>query len=171
MSPSPARSLSLVQIHVDCDSIPWMLTVVQVIAVSGVVDVHIIVVVPIVRPVFRPWVNDTEPKAAILEPGVPTRKNHRETAKAEAVILAKGATETVVGNPVAIVTAALAPFAVLRLPATRAILKPHATPVTFLDKVQLDADGDAILGIPAVVQVIAVPTVVDIHIIVLVPVV
>jgi hypothetical protein len=161
MSLSPARSPSLIQIHVDCDSIPGMLTVVHVIAVSGVVDVHVIVVVPIVRPVFRPWVNDTEPKAAILEPGVPTRKNYWETVKPEPVNLAEGVTETVVGNTVTVVAASLLPPAVLGLPAPRAILKPHATPVTFLDKVQVDADGDAILRIPSVVQVIAVPTVVD----------
>ena len=117
-----------------------MLTVVQVIAVSGVVDVHIIVVIPIVRPVFRPWVNDTKPKAAILEPGVPTRKNHRETVKAKSVILAEGVTETIVGDTVTAVAAALLPFAVLRLPVMCAILKPHAAPVTFLNKVQVYAD-------------------------------
>jgi hypothetical protein len=37
--------------------------------------------------------------------------------------------------------------------------------------VEVDGDRDSIPGIPAVVQVIAVPEVVDIHIIVLVPVV
>ena len=52
-----------------------------------------------------------------------------------------------------------------------AMLQPHPASVTFLNKVQVDPDGDAILGIPSVVQVIAVPAVIDIHIIVFVPIV
>jgi hypothetical protein len=39
---------TLVQINLDCDSIPGIPAVVQVIAAVGVVDIHVIVVVPIV---------------------------------------------------------------------------------------------------------------------------
>jgi len=43
--------------------------------------------------------------------------HHGETVDAEPVLLAVVATETVIGNAVAVVTAALLPGAVLRLPA------------------------------------------------------
>jgi hypothetical protein len=44
----------LVQVNVDSDAIARIPAVVQVIAVARVVDVDIIVVIPVVGPVFRP---------------------------------------------------------------------------------------------------------------------
>jgi hypothetical protein len=41
--------------------------VVQVIAVIDVDDINIVGVVPVVRPVSRPWVNEAEPIALVLE--------------------------------------------------------------------------------------------------------
>jgi hypothetical protein len=147
-----------------------MLTVVQVIPVPGVIDINVVVLVPNVRPVFRPRVHNAEPIAAVLESWVPTRKHYRKAVDAEPVIPAEGATETVIGNAIAPVAATLLPSAMFGIPSAGAVLQPHIAPVVWLHEVDIDTDGDAILRISPVVQVIAVPEVVHIHIIVFVPV-
>jgi hypothetical protein len=61
----------LVRVDADCDSNAGMAPVVQVISTIGVGDIHVIIVVPVVRPGFRPRVHETEPKTVILETGIP----------------------------------------------------------------------------------------------------
>jgi hypothetical protein len=114
----------LVQIEADGDAIAGISTVVQIISITVVVHVDVIAVVPIAGPVFWPRVNQTEPIAAILETAVAANIHHGETVDAEPVILAIVGTETVIGNAVAVVTAALLPGAVLRLPAMCTITLP-----------------------------------------------
>ena len=87
------------------------------------------------------------------------------------MIRTKVTTIAVLGNPVAVVAAALLPVAVLILPVVRAVLLPRDSPSTILPTAYVDADRDAIPRIPSVVEVIAAPVVVDIHIVVCVPVV
>jgi len=116
----------LVHKNGDCNSIPGIPTVVHVIAVPGIVDIHIIVVIPIVRPVFRPRIKDTEPKAAVLEAGIPANHYHRVAVDAERVIRAEVTPITVLWNAVAVVAATLLPGAVLGLEATCAMLLPDS---------------------------------------------
>src|ERR1700686_2980451 len=97
----------LVHKNGDCDSIPGIPTVVHVIAVPRIVDIHIIVVIPVVRPVFRPRVKDAEPKPAVLEGGIPANHYHRVTVDAERVIRAEVTSITVLRNAVAVVAATL----------------------------------------------------------------
>ncbi len=78
---------------------------------------------------------------------------------------------TVLGNLVAVVAAALLPVAVLILPVVRTVLLPCHSPSTILPASCVDTDRDAIPGIPAVVQIIAAPGVIHIHIVVCVPIV
>src|ERR1700682_4727243 len=56
---------------------------------------------------------------------MPAHVCHREAVDAECVTLAIVATEAVVGNAVAVVTAALLPVAMLRLPAVCTITLPR----------------------------------------------
>ena len=126
-----------VHIDGDCDPIPGVPAVVQVIAVFGVNDIHIIVVVPIVRPVLWPWVHETEPKAAVLEPRIPAIQLHRVPVDAEPVIRTKVAPITVIWNTVAAVAATLLPVTVLRLPVTCAMLLPHLPLLTWLHPLPL----------------------------------
>jgi hypothetical protein len=133
----PALDEPLVHVDGDCDSIPGIPAVVHVIAVLGVDDVYIIVVVPIVGPVFRPWVHETEPKAAVLEARIPAVQLHRVPVNAEPVIRTKAHAITVIRNAVAVVTATLLPVAVLGLPVTRAMLLPHLPLLTLLHALPL----------------------------------
>jgi len=111
--------------------------VVQVIAVPEIIDIHIIVLVPVVAPVFWPGVNDTEPKAAVLEAGIPANNCQREAVDAEPVILTKVTPITVPRNTIAFVAAALLPGAVLGLPATCAMLLPNPALFTLLHTLRL----------------------------------
>jgi hypothetical protein len=125
----------------DCDSIPRIATVVQVIAVVRVFDIHIIVVVPVVGPVFRPWVNRTEPEATVLEPEVPANFFHGVAVDAEGVFRTKVAIVAIVGNAVPVVAAALLPGAMLGLKVMRAMLVPCTVLFAFLPSLLL-------LGLP-----------------------
>ena len=127
----------LVYVEGDGDAILGIPTVIQVIAVPGVVYIHIVVVVPVVGPVFRPRVNQTEPKTAVAEAAMPANVHHGKTLEAEPVIMAVVAAETGLRNAVAAVTAALLPGAVLRLPATRTFMLPSSPLLAFLSRVAM----------------------------------
>jgi len=111
--------------------------VVQVVAIPGVNDIHIIVVVPIVRPVFWPWVNYTEPKAVVLEARIPANILQLVPEDTESVVRTKVAAVTVLGNAVSVVAAALLPIAVLGLPVMCAMLLPNGPLFAWLSKASL----------------------------------
>jgi hypothetical protein len=114
----------LVQVETDGNAVAGISAVIQIISVTVVVHVYVIVVVPVGIPVLRPRVNHTEPIAAVLEAAMPADISHRETVDAEAVIMAVVAIETGLWYPVAVVTAALLPGAVFRLPTVGASALP-----------------------------------------------
>ena len=91
--------------------------VVQVVAVVGVGDVHVVVVIPVIAPVFRPWVNKTYPIALILEAWVPTNDQEGQAIDAEPMVTTKVSAVTVVRDTVAVISATLLPVAVVRVPA------------------------------------------------------
>src|SRR5258708_1172628 len=68
---------------------------------------------------------------------MPTNVHHREPVDAEPVFLPIVATETVIRNAIAVVTAALLPGAVLRLPATCAITLPRDLLLALLSRAAL----------------------------------
>jgi hypothetical protein len=127
----------LVHVDADCNSIAWMPAVVQVVSVIRIIDIYIIAVVPVVGPIFGPRVNEAEPKAAVLEAGIPTNNQDGKTIDAEPVITPKMPTEAVLRNAVAGVTAALPPVTVLGLPAMCATLLPSAPLFAFLSMLLL----------------------------------
>ena len=121
-----------VQINGNGDAVAGISSVVQVIAISRVVDIHIIVVVPVVGPVFRPRVNQAEPIASVLEARISAHDNYWVAVDAERVTRTKVAIVTVVGNAIAAVSATLLPIAVLGLPVMRAMLLPVTLLLAFL---------------------------------------
>ena len=90
-----------------------MTAVVQIIAVAAEVHVHVVAVVPIIGPVFRPRIDQAEPIASVLEAALPADVCHGKTVDAEFVGLAIGTTETVIRNAIAGVAAALLPVTML----------------------------------------------------------
>ena len=91
--------------------------VVQVIAVVNVDNVNIVVVVPVIAPVFRPRVNSSDPIAAVLEARVPAHNQEGQAVDAESMVLTKISAEAVVRNAITVVAAALLPGAVFGFPA------------------------------------------------------
>ncbi len=91
--------------------------VVQVIAVVDVGHANVVVVIPVVLPVFRPWVDKTYPTALILEARVTTNGHEGEAIDAKPMVPAEVSSISVVGNAVAVVGATLLPVAVVRVPA------------------------------------------------------
>jgi hypothetical protein len=87
--------------------------VVHVVAVIDVGDINVVGVVPVVRPVLRPWVNRTEPITLVLEAWVSADNQERETMDPEPVIRSKVSAVTVVRDAIAVVAAALLPGAVI----------------------------------------------------------
>ena len=90
--------------------------VVQVIPVVDERDINIIVVVPVVSPVFRPRVNGSDPIATVLEARVSADDHEGETIDSESMFLTKVSAETIVRNAITAVAATLLPSAVIGIP-------------------------------------------------------
>jgi hypothetical protein len=101
-----------------------MPTVVQVITAVEIGDIDLIGVVPVVCPIRRIWVDDTEPVAAALEAGISPDDQERKTSNSESVPLSKVSAEAVVGNPIPSVSAALLPATVILRPIACLALAP-----------------------------------------------
>src|SRR6185369_5503977 len=84
-------------------------TVVQVIAVVDVSDINVVGVVPVIRPIFWPRINKTEPIAAVLEAGISAHNLERPSVNSEPMIRPKVSTEPVIRDAVAVVTTTLLP--------------------------------------------------------------
>lgn len=106
------------------NSILRILAVVQIIAIRGVIKVNIIVVVPIIRPILRPRIDDTDPVSAVLEARMSASHRHMIPTQAERMIRPKVFAITEVRNPVTDVPAALPPVAMLRPPIVCAMFIP-----------------------------------------------
>ena len=105
-----------VRIEADGNAIVGISVVAKIISPIIENHIHVIAVVPIARPGFRPRIDHTEPKAAVLEALLSANIHHVQTTEEEPVILAVILIETGIRDAVAVVTAALLPGPVLRLP-------------------------------------------------------
>ena len=114
----------LVDIYGDRDPVAGISAVIHVIAAFVIVNVDVIVFVPVIRPIFRPGVEDAEPKTVILKAGKSAVCFHGKTVDPEPVVGTEVAAEMILGNTVAVVAAALLPGAVLGPPAACAMLLP-----------------------------------------------
>ena len=128
-----SRTGSRLQGDADCNSraarIP---AVIQVVAIVGVQEIHVVGLVPIVSPVFGIRIHDTEPIAAVLEARVPVYLQERQAVDVERVPLAVVTAEIDIRNVVSVVAAALLPGTVLRFEITGATMLPRAMLFAFL---------------------------------------
>ena len=111
---------------VDSNGDTWMAAVVHVIAVIDVVHVYVVGFVPGACPGFRPWINDTEPEAAVLESGVSIHDNDRSAVDAEPVSTAKMRTEAICRNAVTVVAPTLVPIMMFMFPIVRTMVLPNS---------------------------------------------
>jgi len=130
---APLEAAPVVFLHRNPDRYPGprIPAIKQVVSIVYVIDVDVVRVIPVVSPVFRPWVDGTEPVSAILETRVSSHHHEREDADSEPMIPSKVSAETFIGNTVSVVSATLRPSAVIRLPVTCAMLLP-ITPMGML---------------------------------------
>src|SRR5579864_679743 len=96
----------------DGDSIAGVSAVVHVIAVSVVVDIYVVILVPIVRPIFGPRVKKADPITVVWEPGIPAKEVQPKAEDAETVIPAKVDAETIIRNTISVIATTLSPIAV-----------------------------------------------------------
>ena len=108
----------------DCKTEAGISAIVQVVPVV-IADVHVVGSVPVIRPAFRPRVEEHEPITAVLESRIPGH-DHGSALHTEPVLAAKRKLESVLRNVVATIAAALRPSAMLGLPVLGTILLPGA---------------------------------------------
>jgi len=89
----------------------------QVIAVVDVGDINVVVVIPVIAPVFRPWVNETDPIALVLKARISAHNQEWEAIDSEPMVRPKVSTEPVVRDAITVVAATLLPGPVVRIPA------------------------------------------------------
>ena len=96
----------------------------QVIAVVYIGDIDIVVVIPVISPILRPRVNQTDPITLVLEAWVATNDEEGQAVDAESVVGPEVPAVTVVRDAVAVVAAALLPVPVVRFPVLGFMLLP-----------------------------------------------
>jgi len=101
---------------VDSNSGVRIAAVVYVVAVVHVSDINVVVVVPVVSPVFWPRVNRADPVAVVLEAGISTYDQEGQAADSEAMIGTEVSAIAIIRDAVAVVAAALLPIAVVGIP-------------------------------------------------------
>ena len=103
-----------------------MPTVEQVIPMVDVRDVNVIVVIPVVAPVFRARIHGGQPISAVLEPRISSHNQKGQAVDPEAGFRPKVSPKAVVGDSVAAIAATLFPGAMLGFPPVRAMQSPTA---------------------------------------------
>jgi len=106
----------------DGDWVVRVIAVIQIVPIPGVVKIHIVGLVPVLPPAFRPRIDNRDPVSVILEARLSSDKDQGKAVDAEEVVMPEKEPEAAVGNPVAVIAAALAPALVFVLPRTGARL-------------------------------------------------
>lgn len=96
----------------------------QVVAVVDVFNIDFVGVIPVSGPVPWPGINHAEPEAIVLEAWISAHHQEGEASDAELVITAEVSTKLLLGDPVAVIPAALAPGAMVALPVSGPMLLP-----------------------------------------------
>jgi hypothetical protein len=91
--------------------------VVHVVAVINIGDINVVVVVPVIPPIFRPRVKGTDPIALVLEARVSAHNLEGEVVDTKPMVFPKVSAVAVVRDAVAAISATLLPGAVVGIPA------------------------------------------------------
>lgn len=94
-----------------------MAAVIQVITVVDVAHIDFVRVIPVVRPVLRPWVHQAEPISPVLKAGKTANYLEWPAINAESMLRSKISTEAGVWDAVTVVASALLPGVMVRFPA------------------------------------------------------
>ena len=122
-------------LKIDVDRDTWtagISAIEQVISITAVIDVNIVSLIPVTAPVLGVRVHHREPIAAVLEARIAALIREWEAIDAEEVTVAIVAAEVVLGNPVAMIAAALLPIPALVFPMIRSPLLPGTLLHAFL---------------------------------------
>jgi len=104
------------------DWVVRVIAVVQIVPIPGVVKIHIVGLVPVIPPAFRPRIDNRDPVSVILEARLSSDEDQGKTVDAEEVVVPEEEPEADVGDPVAVIAAALVPALMFILPRTGARL-------------------------------------------------
>ena len=85
----------------------------QIIAIVNIVDVDVIGVIPVIRPVPWPWVNKTKPITTILEARISANDQEGQALDSERMAWSEVPVKSVVGDSVATIAATLLPGAMV----------------------------------------------------------
>jgi hypothetical protein len=110
---APAEEL---QRDIDRDSLTGIPVVVQVVAVVDVVYVDVVIVIPVVAPGLRPWVNRADPITVVLKARIAADHQEGKSVDSEAMAGPEVSAEAVIRDAIAAITATLLPGAVIGLP-------------------------------------------------------
>ena len=100
----------------DGDWIIGVIAVIEVVPIAGVVEIHIIGLVPGWPPGFRPWIDDSDPVSIVLEARQTAYEYQGKAVDVEEVLAAEVEAEAGIGNAVAGIATALSPALVVVFP-------------------------------------------------------
>ena len=115
--PAVVPRYNLLKRDTDRNSRVGIPAVVHVIAIIDIGDINVVVVVPVISPVFRPRVNRTDPIALVLEAWVSPYNHERQRVDSKSMIPSKVSAVAVVRNAVAAIATTLLPGAMVGVPA------------------------------------------------------
>src|SRR5271169_2759924 len=96
----------------------------KVVTVVDIGDINVVVVIPVISPILRPWVNETDPIPLILEARISAHNQEGQAVDTKAMVRSKVSTEALVRDAVAVVATTLLPVAVLGIPVLGPMLPP-----------------------------------------------
>ena len=85
----------------------------HIVAVIPVIHVDIVVVVPVIRPIFRPRVEERYPVTLVLEAWISAINHEGAAGDPKPMLRAEIAAIAVLRNPIAVIAATLLPGAVV----------------------------------------------------------
>ena len=101
----------------DCNSRVGVAAIIQVITIVDVADVDFVSVIPVVRPVLRPWIHQAEPITPVLKARKTSNYQERPAVDSEPMLRPKISTEASIRDAITVVASALLPCVMVRLPA------------------------------------------------------
>lgn len=109
--PTHEQAALPIGLHRDADRDPdaWVSPIVHIVAVAPVINVDVVVVVPVVRPVFRPRVEERNPVPLVLEARVSSIDHEGKSVDPKPMLRPKVTAIPIGRNSIAVITAALLP--------------------------------------------------------------